>query len=175
MKIGIDVSQVAYSQTGVANYLVSLVNALLKKDTKNEYILFYSSFGRPFDKTIFEKKPNLTVKTYKVPLKLLEILWNKFHIFPIEQFIGNIDIFITSDWVEPPTKQAKKMTILYDLIVYLFPEESDKRIVKTQKEKLQWIKKESDAVICISESTKKDAEEILGIPKNKLFVVYPGV
>ena len=43
MRIGIDISQLAYSGTGVANYLENLVSELLKIDTKNEYVLFFSS------------------------------------------------------------------------------------------------------------------------------------
>ena len=47
-------------------------------------------------------------------------------------------------------------------------------IVEVQKRKLQWVKKETQRILCISEATKKDAEDILGIEKNKLSVVYPG-
>jgi len=48
MKIGIDISQIAYEGTGVANFLSNLVSNLLKFDKKNEYILFYSSLRRNF-------------------------------------------------------------------------------------------------------------------------------
>lgn len=41
MVIGIDISQLAYPETGVANYLEKLVEELVKLDTKNEYILFF--------------------------------------------------------------------------------------------------------------------------------------
>ena len=94
---------------------------------------------------------------------------------PIENFIGQIDLFITSDWTEPPTKKAKKATIIYDLIVYKHPEETEQKIISTQKRKLEWVKKESDIIFCISESTKKDVLDILNIPSNKLKVVYPGI
>jgi hypothetical protein len=39
---------------------------------------------------------------------------------------------------------------------------------------MQWVKKESQRILCISEATKKDAQEILGIDKQKLAVIYPG-
>lgn len=105
---------------------------------------------------------------------MLDLFWNKLHIMPIETLIGDIDLFVTSDWTEPPTQKAKKATILYDLIVYKFPQESDALIVATQKRKLKWVKKESDAIFCISEATKRDAIEVLGIEENRLFVTYPG-
>ncbi|MDO8621213.1 MAG: glycosyltransferase [Candidatus Levybacteria bacterium] len=185
MKIGIDVSQLAFEDTGVANYLSNLIKHLLATDKKNQYILFYSSLRRKFphfakasldyarDKSA--GKQNFKIKSFRFPPMLLDLLWNKLHMVPIEWLIGDVDIFITSDWTEPPTRKAKKATILYDLIVYKYPNETDNKIVETQKRKLKWVKKESDMVFCISESTAKDAEEVLGIDKNKLRIIYPGI
>ena len=59
--------------------------------------------------------------------------------------------------------------------MYKYPEETAKKIIEVQKRKLAWVKKESDIVFCISESTKKDAMEILGIEEKKLHVIYPGI
>ncbi|MGA2911296.1 MAG: glycosyltransferase [Candidatus Levyibacteriota bacterium] len=189
MKIGIDISQLAYPETGVANYLQNLVQNLIEIDKKNEYILFFSSLRGKLKTENLKLKSSLNVqiKTFRIPPTILDILWNKLHILPIESLIGDVDIFITSDWTEPPAKKAKKVTILYDLIVYKYPGESHHQtsfnplkliispnIVDVQKRKLKWVKKESQRIFCISEATKKNAEEILGIPQNKLAVIYPG-
>src|SRR5579862_814507 len=177
MKIGIDISQLAYERTGVANIVKNLVEHLSNIDEENEYILFYSSLRRNFQYSIFDfqSNSNFSVKQFKFPPTVLDLLWNKMHILPIENLIGDVDVFITSDWTEPPAKKAKKMTILYDLIVYKYPQETAKKIVRTQKRKLQWVKKETDMILCISEATKKDAMEILGIEEKRLQVVYPGI
>ena len=120
MKIGFDISQIAYEKTGVANYLFNLIKHLLVIDKKNQYILFYSSLRRNLKSQISNLKStsqNLKIKTFRFPPLLLDFLWNKLHILPIEWLIGDVDVFITSDWTEPPTLHAKKATILYDLIV----------------------------------------------------------
>ncbi len=176
MKIGIDISQLAYANTGVANYLQNLLQNLLAIDEKNEYVLFYSSLRRKLDDSLIKSLINSRVhlKKFKFPPTLLDLLWNKLHIAPIEWFVGDVDIFITSDWTEPPVKRARKVTILYDLIVYKCPEESNSLIIQTQKRKLAWVKKETDIVFCISEATKKDAMKILGIEEDKIKVIYPG-
>jgi hypothetical protein len=175
MRIGIDVSQLAYSHTGVANYLESLVGELIK-NKKHEYVLFFSSLRRTPPVTLLKmaEADNVTLKRAKLPPTALHILWNIIHLTPIENFIGQVDIFITSDWSEPPAKKAKKATILYDLIVYKYPQETAEKIVKVQRRKLAWVKRESGIVLCISEATKKDAIEILKIPEDKLKVIYPG-
>ncbi len=178
MKIGIDISQLAYPNTGVANYLENFINGLLKVDSGNSYVLFYSSFRRNFKFSSifnFQSNSNVSIKQFKIPPTVLDLLWNKLHIIPIERFIGDVDLFITSDWTEPPVRSAKKATILYDLIVYKYPDETDVKIVETQKRKLKWVKKESDLIFAISNSTKKDAQDILKFDSNKIKVIYPGV
>lgn len=94
---------------------------------------------------------------------------------PVEDLIGKVDIFISSDWTQPPTKNAVKATILYDLIVYKFPAETDRKIIDTQKRRLKWVRKECDLVLCISQATKTDAKNILGIDDKKLRIAYPGI
>jgi hypothetical protein len=177
MRIGIDISQIAYKGTGVANFLSNLVLGLLKTDKKNQYVLFYSSLRNNFQFPSFDSRlyPSVSIKKFKFPPILLDLIWNKLHIMPIEWLIGNVDVFITSDWTEPPTLRAKKATILYDLIVYKYPKETNKKIIEVQRRKLKWVKKESQMIFCISESTKKDTMDILGIEEKKLKVIYPGI
>ncbi len=191
MRIGVDVSQLAYEGTGVANYLQNFVQNLIDVDNKNEYSLFFSSLRKEFPISKFQflnNNPRVKIKTFRLPPTVLDLIWNKLHIFPIEKFIGEVDIFITSDWTEPPAIKARKATILYDLIVYKYPKETHNKwsfnpfsliispnIVASQKRKLKWVKRESDKIFCISKSTVQDAAEILGIERNRLEVIYPGL
>ena len=104
MKIGIDISQIVYG-TGVSTYTKKLVENLLKIDKKNEYILFGSSLrGRKklhdFEKSL-ENSKNCQVKIASIPPTILEILANRLRIFPIEKFIGQVDIFHSSHWTQP--------------------------------------------------------------------------
>lgn len=176
MKIGIDISQIAFENTGVANYLENLVASLIK-DERNEYVLFFSSLRRkvPQKIALLARHKNVRLKTFRFPPAVLNFLWNKVHTLPVDALIGSVDVFVTSDWTEPPLRSGRKGTILYDLIIYKFPEETAERIVEVQKRKLKWVKKESDFIFCISEATRKDAKEILKIDSSKLHVLYPGL
>lgn len=182
MKIGIDISQIAYEGTGVSAFIKRLIEDLLKLDRENEYILFFSALRKQFLISNFQilnkskfLNSKIQIKTFRFPPSLLDLLWNRLHILPIEWLIGDIDVFITSDWTEPPTTKAKKATILYDLIVYKYPKETDKKIVEVQKRKLKWVKKESKMIFCISKATKNDAKTLLGIEEGRLRVIYPGI
>lgn len=174
MRIGIDISQLAYPNTGVSNYLENLVLQLVK-DEKHDFVLFFSSLRGKVPASIQNLNgKNIILKRIKIPQSALHLMWNVAHKIPVEKFIGAVDLFITSDWTEPPAK-ARKATILYDLIVLKFPDETSEKIVRVQEKKLSWVKKESDIIFCISESTKRDAHNILGIDDGKLKVIYPGL
>jgi len=180
VRIGIDISQVVYQGTGIATYTQKLVENLLKIDKKNEYLLFGSSLRRrkklkDFVSSLPGVGGRVKEKISPFPPLILEKLWNKLHVWPIEKLIGEIDVFHSSDWLQPPSK-AKKVTTIHDLIVYKCPQSFSRRgghnIVANQKRRLSWVKNESDLVIADSQATKNDIMEILGIPASKIRVIY---
>ena len=177
MKIGIDISQIVYG-TGVSNYTKQLVEALLKIDRKNQYILFGSSLRLNKKLTGFKKQlsqyKNVEFKITHYPPFLLAFLWNKLHIFPIEKFLGEVDVFHSSDWTQPPVRSqsTKRVTTVHDMIAYLFPSSSHPKIVSNQKRRLKIVKAEVDAIITDSETTKEDLVKFLEIPQEKVTVVY---
>ncbi len=176
MKIGIDVSQVVFGG-GVGVYTRELVKALFKVDQENEYILFFSSLRRQFPglQVGALAHSRVKIKKFKIPPTGLDFLWNKLHIAPIEWFIGEIDVFHSSDWTQPPTKKAKLVTTIHDLSFLRWPETVHPKVLTVQKRRLDWVKKEVDIIIAVSRATKKEIIELLGIEEERIRVVYEGV
>ncbi len=178
MKIGIDISQIVYSHTGVSSYTKNLIDELLKIDTTNHYVLFGSSLRRR--KELLSSVSELPIgshvknKIFPLPPAFLRILWNQLHVLNIEHFVGSVDIFHTSDWIEPPAS-CFKVTTIHDLVAYKYPEYLDPEIVNTQRRRLHWIMHDQSYIIADSESTKNDILEILHIPVNRIYVVHLGV
>src|SRR5450830_1133641 len=115
MRVAIDISQIVYG-TGVSTYTENLVRSLLKIDSEDDFVLFAGAFRRRGD--ILEVFPKARV--FLIPPVLADIIWNKLHIFPIEKLLGNIDVFHTSNWAEPPSV-AFKVTTVHDLYPLKFP------------------------------------------------------
>lgn len=178
MRIGIDISQIVYEGTGVGTYVRRMVESLLRTDSKNEYVLFGASMRRRgIFRSFYAALSSDRVRLVTVPLPpiFLDILWNRLHVLPVETFTGPLDIFWSSDWTQPPLRQARGVTTIHDLSTMLFPDEMDARIVGTHARRLGWVKKECSAIFCDSESTKKDVAQLLNISKEKLHVIYPGI
>lgn len=177
MKIGIDISQVVYG-TGVSKYTENLVQALLKIDHSSNYILFGASLRQRKKLNEFKKRldnfKNVEFKFIPLPPRLLEFIWNTLHIYPIERFIGKVDIFHSSDWLQPPisSENTKKITTIHDMVVNLFPSSVHPRIIANQKKRLKLVKNEVDLIVADSKSTKEDVIKFLQIPEGKIRVIY---
>jgi hypothetical protein len=180
MVIGIDISQIVYEGTGVARYVEELTKELIRKTTSHSFILFgvafrkRSVFSAFYQSLTQEEKKKVQLVIFPIPLRFMEILWNRFHIIPVEWLTGKLDIFWSSDWIQPPLRYARGITTIHDLTIYRFPESFAKKIVDVHKRKLQLSKRECSFFLCDSEATKRDVQTYLEIPTHKLSVVYPG-
>lgn len=166
IKVGMDISQTAHTG-GVSVYTKELAEKL-SKVPDIDMVYFYSSLRKPF-------KGNLkNVKKFRLPPTLFEVLFNKIRNIPIDNFIGRVDVFHSSDWVQPPTK-AKKVTTYHDVIPLKFPQWSSPKIVEVHKRRLSLVEREIDMVIAVSESTKKDLMSVSNIHESKITVIYEAV
>lgn len=179
MKVGIDVSQIVY-ETGVSWYTENLVKNLLKIDQENQYLLFGGAVRQAGNLAtkVNRFEGNYKFKSFAVSPVMADKLWNKWHYFPLEVFTGKLDVVHTSDWCEPWTR-GRKVTTIHDLSPFINPlyvtTDRIRNILAVHKRKYAWVKKEGVKVIAVSESTKKDAIEILGLLERQIEVVYEAV
>lgn len=164
MRIGIDVSQVVYG-SGVSVYTQSLVENLRKLSGENEYILFAGSLRRKGE--ILAKFPD--AKVFPIPPVFADILWNRLHIYPIENLVGSLDIFHSSDWTQPPAK-CHKVTTIHDLAPLVLPKLTDPKITAVHTRRLKWVIKEVDKIIVPSEATRQDLLHF-NINKDRVVVI----
>ncbi len=170
MRICIDVSQAVYG-TGVGDYTKNLVTRLLQVDLKNEYALFGGALRRRGElQQLFPPTKNSTLKSFVFPPTIADIFWNNLHTLPIEKFVGDIDLFHSSDWTQPPTR-AFKVTTIHDLAPLRYPQYTPKKILEVHKRRLGWVAKEVDRVIAVSSFTKQEAVELLKINPEKIVVI----
>ena len=178
MKIGIDISQLNYEGTGVANFTYNLVKNLTENDKKNEYRLFYASLHKFNLPTLIElKKLGANIYRYPIPHKILHLLWGKNNLLPIDLLTGRVDVFLFSDYLRPPTSfKSKGITVIHDLIWKIFPEKQDKKTISSHEIKIKKTIENGDTVITDSECTKNDLLRLYPqINKNIVSVIYPGV
>ncbi len=176
MKIGIDISQIAYEGTGVGRFVNGLTRTIIDQEKTHEWVFFYSSLRRTLSSDIRSliSKSGHRIIELKLPPTALSFLWNNIHRMKIEKLTGSLDWFITSDWTEAPSRM-KKATVIHDLVYLRYPDTVHPVIRQTQRERMKWVKKESRIIFADSESTKRDITELLGIDASRIHVNYPGL
>ncbi len=166
LKVGFDISQLAHLG-GVSVYTQNLAENLLKINDL-EMVFFYSSLRKPYQGAL------KNVKSFRLPPTVFEVLFNRVRTTKIEKFLGDLDIYHSSDWVQPPSS-ARKITTYHDVVPLKYPHWSHPKIVSVNRRRLKIVEKEIDIVIAVSKSTKKDLLEVSKIPEEKIKVIYEGV
>ncbi len=162
MKVGIDVSAAVYG-TGVSDYVINLVNHLPQPDL----VLWGGSLRRGGELKAFFPQARVSPLSPTVA----HWLWNQLHIYEIENLVGQIDVWHSSDWAQPPAR-AKKVTTVHDLSPFLYPQETDPSIVSVHQARMKWVVKECDQIICVSQNTTADLKRLFSVSADRIKVIY---
>lgn len=93
----------------------------------------------------------------------------------LQRHLRDVDVFHSSDLLNHAIPGAKNVTTIFDLTARLFPEYHTPQVKSMQAEKYRFAREQADAVIAISENTKRDVVRLLGIEAERVHVVYGGV
>ncbi|HRY59841.1 MAG TPA: glycosyltransferase family 1 protein [Patescibacteria group bacterium] len=176
LRIGIDGRVLQDAQrSGIPSYAYHIVHEIINNDSLNHYVIFFNSFRR-IDYTILKfNQKNVEIKIYHFPNKILEWVWKIFP-FPKIDRILNLDVFFSPHFLNIPlSKKVKKIVTIHDLSF-----EKNKKYFSLKKNLWHWqmnprrVCKYYDKIIAVSESTKNDLENIYGIKKEKIKVIYNG-
>lgn len=179
MKIGIDIRCfVAGKRTGVEEYALNILENLFELDKKNEYVLFTNSFHEPqFDFGIFEKYPNVSVKKFHFPNKIINLLFWYFHWPHVDKMIGGVDIFFMPNIsFIGLSKDVKLVLTIHDLSFEILPETfSAKRRLWHHILNPRGLCKRADKIVAVSESTREDVILQYKINPEKVQRIYNGI
>jgi len=181
MRIGIDARTILSPEKGDAigagHYTYQLIRHLLKIDQKNEYVLFFDFRVREKDIKKFTK-PNVKIKFYPFSdyKKYLPGMYN--------EILGtatlqkeNLDVLHTTSYSSriPTGYQGKTIVTFQDMIMYHAPQylPQVKRLRERTVAKL--MAKKADKIIASSNSLKDELNRYLGVPEEKVEVIYSGV
>ncbi|HJX37559.1 MAG TPA: glycosyltransferase family 1 protein [Anaerolineae bacterium] len=174
MRICVNASPAVHHIAGLGRYTQELMAALLQIDSENEYVAFYN---RPSEAQVdppLDRLPHLTTNLDTKPWRMSALLAH-FARIPQDRLFPGIDLFHATDHLLPRLTRSKSVFTLHDLVFRFYPH--------THKPLNRWFLtlmmprflRAADAVIAVSESTKRDAIRIYGIDEAKITVIYEGV
>ncbi len=175
MRIGIDYTAAVRQAAGIGRYARELVRALLALESEHDYTLFAATGGlggRP-------PAPSERARLRAVPLsdEWLARLWHRARLpLPVEAVTGPIDLFYSPDFVLPPTlPRTRTLVTVHDLSFLHYPEHFVPKLVRYLGRVVPRSIARADRVLADSEATRTDLTRMLGVPQEKVQVLYSGV
>lgn len=181
MNIGIDANCLVFDRSGFGRYTYNLVKNLLMIDTQNHYFL-YASFIRHrknrlklLEALVDETKSrNVTIRILPLPAQWKEIMIGTN--YPYSDLIRDpLDLFYAPHFAGIAKRGfARQVVTIHDLVFMHFPEHRGVKLSRYYLNRTKVALENSNHIIAVSESTKKDLIKLLGVEEEKITVTSEG-
>ena len=117
MRVALDATPLLGTPTGVARCVAGLIEGLASLPDAPEVILtgFSRSGGEPVH-------PGATWSPRRVPARVLQTLWARGPLPPVEWLSGRCEVFHATNYVLPPSRRAAGVVSIYDLTYERYPD-----------------------------------------------------
>ncbi|HEY4520333.1 MAG TPA: glycosyltransferase family 1 protein [Candidatus Paceibacterota bacterium] len=177
MTIGVDIRVLANEKDGgVYEYASQLLSHMVALDSSILFKLFYSSFRVPAPSFEWMKKGNVSLHAHRISNSAL-FLASYFQQPKADLLIGGVDVFFSPHILSIALSPHCPRTVTFhDLSYERFPEFfSWRRRLWNKAMGPKSQAQKAKAIIAVSESTKRDLENIYRIPSSKISVIHSGV
>lgn len=167
MRIGIDARIAYYTRAGIGQYTWRLIEALAALDQTDDFHIF----KHRKDQTEFARQANFQQHAVWTPshnrleiyLLGLEMLWSRL----------DLDILHSTDFIPPQWKprSCKSVITIHDLAFLHYPHFLTKASARYYGQ-IEDAVKRADHIIAVSNSTRRDIVNLLGVDEQKITVIY---
>ncbi|HPO17020.1 MAG TPA: glycosyltransferase family 1 protein [Candidatus Hydrogenedentes bacterium] len=172
MRIGIEVSPLTRTRTGVGNYTYFLLKYLLSENTDHQFHAFSSGWAE----ICLQGLNNLERHRHvPAPTRALYACWSLLGRPNVDKLLGGVDVYHATNYFLPPVASARRVLSIYDLAFLKHPEWCSPKIVKPFSNNIRRFSRDADAIIVCSNATKHDVAELLEVPPEKITVAYGAV
>ncbi|MBK5254563.1 MAG: glycosyltransferase family 4 protein [Vicinamibacteria bacterium] len=174
MKVALDVRPALSRPTGVGVYIGALAAAIPRLDLESSFTLFTSSLSERWTKPVSD--PNVEIVDRSIPVRMLNLAWNRLSWPPIEMLCGRaFDLVHSPHALLTPARRARRIISIHDLFFFKHPEMTGAEIRRDYAPLVQSHAAKADGIICPSEHTAREIETLLHVPTAKICVTPYGV
>mgnify|MGYP000549758417 CR=1 FL=1 len=166
MRIGIDARLIYYRQAGIGQYTQSLIAGLAQEvspDQGDEFIILqHRHDGHPLTPGPHFKRRSTWTPCHH-PLEQLTL--------PLEIWPLRLDLLHSPDYIPPFRRNCRSVITVHDLAFIHFPELLTAESARYYGQIDQAVR-DAEGIIAVSQSTKRDLMNLLGVPAHRVTVVY---
>jgi glycosyltransferase involved in cell wall biosynthesis len=170
----VDIQSAVSQRAGVGRYTRNLVEHLAPiMSPADDLDLFYFDFhrrGLDFPCTGAHQNP-----VRWVPGKYVQQAWKRLQWPPFDWFSGKADLYHFPNFTIPPLTQGKKIVTIHDMSFLRYPEFSEKKNLDYLSTFIHDTVRRADAIITVSEFSRKETSELLGLDPAQIFATPLGI
>ena len=163
MRIGIDARLVQYSQAGISQYTLRLLQEFATLAQDDQFVVLQSrkQQGRLVDHSNFQVRSFWTPPHHRLEQLLL----------PFEIATIDLDVLHSPDFIPPFKRNCKSVITIHDLNFLLYPHFLTPESASYYGQIDQAVRN-CDHIIAVSDSTKRDIIRLTGAAETKITVIY---
>lgn len=169
MSLTIDISAAVNGAAGLGRYARSLVEALLPYETPHLFYNVIAGRTQPIDS--LAHLPSHTIKLGYKAWRMAVLLGQAAHL-PFNRLVPDATLFHATEHLLMPLRGVKAVLTVHDLIYKLFPQHHKRLNYWFLNAAMPIFVRQADAIIAISETTKRDLILHYKTPPEKITVIY---
>ncbi len=171
MRIAIDATALLLRSAGVKNYVYYWVRSLRRLAGEDAVLTF------PVNLRLRHLDHEGSIAGLGATLAgLARLHLTNYSPLPVADWFGpRVDVFHASQQLWNPPRRTALTATIYDLTCWLLPEMHTAANVDAAKRFAERVMRRARRLIAISENSRADAVRILGLPEQRITVIYPGV
>ncbi len=181
-RVVIDASAAFNQGAGIGRYARNVIPAAALALPNTSFGLFYAPARpgpAPFGADALARFPrDRPVTIHRAPMsrRRADQLWFRAGVpFPLQAFTGPADVIYSPDFTAPPARRVPRLVTVHDLAFLIFPEHTQSRLRSYLEHIVPRQVATAHRVIVVSETTKSDLIERLGLREEQIVVVPNGV
>ncbi|MBI3764543.1 MAG: glycosyltransferase family 4 protein [Chloroflexi bacterium] len=174
MRACLNISPAIQGRAGLGRYTASLLRALLAIDPHGDYAVFYNRSREGQPPAPFDRLPRYASPLGDKPWRLRAAL-TYFGAPRLDSWFPGVGLFHATDHLLPRFRGIRTIVTLHDLIPLILPEHHLPLNRWFLKLMFPRFLAAADAIIAVSECSRRDAQRLLNVPPDKFVVIPEGV
>lgn len=173
MRVCMDIQSAVTQRAGVGRYTKMLAEELAATRGENDLSLFYFDYQRRC-KPAPVRGAKFNVCRW-MPGRIAQGLWKTINWPSFTAFAGDADVFHFPNFTLPPLARGASVITVHDVAFQRLPDTlEDKNRLYLQARMTSSLAR-ADAIITVSEFTKRELAELLRVPEEKMFAIHSGL
>jgi len=173
MRVLVDYRPALRARTGVGEYMHELVRAYTASHPADDVAVFTSSWAdRPAPGTAAALSARVVDR--HVPVAVLNWLWHRAEWPPVEWLAGEADVVHAAHPLLIPSTRAARVVTVHDLFFLSHPERTSAEIRRDYAALAASHARRADAVVAVSQYTRRQVVERLGVDADRVHVCSSG-